>query len=220
VNATTKTIVKIITFAAGLFFILEFLIPGSGEDDQNFLSRVLPNVSNLLMVIAAMAFLLGPLNLVRSHLAGVANRTKGWHNSLVFLLFLPFGIFAKSTDILFDKTLIVFYHVAFYGIGLALGASSMAILAFYLVSASYRAFRLSNVDSAVMMASAVIVLLGLVPFGDYITSSLPTYMQLREGAWWILTGPNVAVQRAVLIGTVAGAFSAGLRNWLSLGKME
>ena len=105
-NKTIKTAVKIITFVGGLFFILEFVIPGYRDDDTNFLSPALPQVSTFLMVLAAMAFLLGPLNLIRNHVGRIANSKKGWHNSIIFLVFLAFGIFAKTTDVA-AKNLIV-----------------------------------------------------------------------------------------------------------------
>jgi hypothetical protein len=63
------------------------------------------------------------------------------------------------------------------------------------------------------------VLLGLVPLGDYVTGGLPYWLQFGFWANKILEVPNVAVQRAVLIGAVAGAFAAGLRQWLGLGRV-
>jgi hypothetical protein len=109
------------------------------------------------------------------------------------------------------------YNQLFYGLMTAFGQTSMALLAFYLVSAAYRSFRLKSLDSAVMMISAVIVLLGLVPLGGWITQGLPEWCQLPKASRWILANPNTAVQRAVAIGACAGAFAAGLRHWLSIG---
>jgi magnesium-transporting ATPase (P-type) len=96
--------------------------------------------------------------------------------------------------------------------------SSMALLAFYLVSSAYRAFRVNSLDSGLMMGSAVIVLLAQVPLGDWITYALPDALQLRSFAQWILLVPNTAVQRAVLIGACGGAFAAGMRQWLGIGR--
>jgi len=235
--ATRRLIVKLLTLVAGLFFILEFLMPGNRPgwfdslpaplrgileflirgNDQNFLSPLVPAANTILMVVSAMAFLLGPISLVRSHLARIVRRQPGVFYSITFLVFLVFGVVATAVEKV--ESLKLLYNVAFYGFGLALGATSMAILAFYLMSAAYRAFRLNNLDAGVMMGSAVIVLLGLVPLGDYLTHALPEWLQLGFWAKKILEVPNVAVQRAVLIGAVAGAFAAGLRQWLGLGKV-
>lgn len=239
-----KTIVKLITFIAGLYFILEFLIPGSGEKEENFLSPYLTNVNAVLTVLMGMAFLLGPINLVRSNLSKFFRSRREILMPTLFFIGLAFGLFAGSCGWIaatFDKlkqdphlvktgldnwvlangeSLKLYFYIAIYGIGLALGGSSMGMLAFYLVSAAYRAFRLNNLDAGVMMASAVIVLLGMVPLGVYLTSFLPDKLQLNSWARWIMDVPNSAVQRAVLIGAVAGVFGAGMRQWLSLGKAQ
>ena len=110
------------------------------------------------------------------------------------------------------------FDVMFWGVAFGFGASSMALLAFYLVSAAYRAFRLTNLDAGVMMATAAIVLLGMAPVGDWITLSLPEGAQFSTWTRWILEVPNTSVQRAVGIGAAAGGFAAGLRLWLGIGK--
>jgi hypothetical protein len=214
---TRRLVVRLLTLLGGAFFLVEFLIPGYRPNGDNFLSPLRVGATTLLMVVSAMAFLLGPISLVRSHLTRVLRRQSGSFYSATFLAFLVFGIVATSVENV--ASLKFLYNVAFYGFGLALGATSMAILAFYLMSAAYRAFRLNNLDAGVMMVAAVIVLLGLVPLGDYITFGLPKWLHLGAWASWILEVPNVAVQRAVLIGAVAGAFAAGLRQWLGLGKV-
>jgi hypothetical protein len=239
-----KTIIRIITFCGGLFFLLEFLIPGSGDNDENFLTLRMTKFNDLLMVVAAMAFMLGPINLIRSNLSKMVRSRKEWLMPILFFAGLLFGIFAgicywtdaKMQDLTADSSkvkssldewvlssggsLVLYSNIAIYGIGLALGGSSMGMLAFYLVSAAYRAFRLSNLDAGIMMFSAVIVLLGMVPLGAYITYNFPDKLQLSTWARWIMDVPNTAVQRAVLIGAVAGVFGAGLRQWLGLGKAQ
>lgn len=106
----------------------------------------------------------------------------------------------------------------FYGLLFAFFASSMALLAFYLVSAAHRAFRVSSLEAGLMMTAAVIILLGQVPLGDWLTQGLPEPLQLPAVAQWVLTVPNTAVQRAVLLGVCGGMFAAGLRQWLGIGR--
>ena len=230
-----KLLIRIITFIGGLFFVLEFLIPGGTKNPQgpNFLTPYLPTVQDFVVVVSTMALLLGPINLVRSHWKRVSKRQKGAAESIVFMIFLLAGTLAAGfyygmgldkagSDAVLatigQEIARTSFNVAYYGVQLAFGASSMGLLSFYLISASYRSFRLNNLESAVMMVSAVIVLLGLVPLGNWMTGGLPTSMQLSTSTAWLLGVPNTAVQRAVLMGAVGGAFAAGLRHWLGLGK--
>jgi hypothetical protein len=227
--------VRLITFAGGLFFLLEFLLPGRAgtgppgaatqpgppTDAGNLLTPYLGNVTNFLIVVGTMAFLLGPFNLVRSHVKTFLSGQKGRLESAVFLVFLVTAMLAASLKSLEASRVQAFfqglYEALFHGVTAAFFTASMALLTFYLVSAAHRAFRLNSLDAGVMMGAAVIVLLGLVPVGDLVTYALPEW--LHPGAWaqWILMHPNAAVQRAVTIGACGGAIATGLRHWLSLG---
>lgn len=223
-----RRLVWLITFVAGLFFLLEFVLPEQAPawlgGFKNPLTPYMDAVTKFLIVVATMAFLLGPLNLVKRHLPTALHLRKGWFESVVFLVFLVVGIVAQACheegrtigtamQAVLERT----YSTLFYGLMLGFFASSMALLAFYLVSAAHRAFRVSSLEAGLMMTSAVIILLGQVPLGDWLTQALPEPLQLPAVAQWVLTVPNTAVQRAVLLGACGGAFAAALRQWLGVG---
>jgi hypothetical protein len=226
-----RRLVWLITFAAGSFFLLEFVLPAKAPAwlgaFENPLTPFLDSVTKFLIVVATMAFLLGPLNLVKRHLPTALHLRKGWFESVVFLVFLALGMVAQACHAE-GRTIVTaaqavlerLYGTLFYGLMLGFGASSMALLAFYLVSAAHRAFRVSNLEAGLMMTSAVIILLGQVPLGDWLTASLPESLQLPAVAQWILTVPNTAVQRAVLLGACGGAFAAAVRQWLGVGSQQ
>lgn len=220
-----KAIVRLITFVGGLFFLLEFLLPERAPawmgGFPNPLTPWLGGVTDFLIVVGTMAFLLGPLNLTRAHVKTLWQRHKGWVESAVFLVFLALGMGIEALrEVPWHELARQAHKVLFDGLLTAFGSSSMALLGFYLVSAAYRAFRVSSVDSSLMMGAAAIILLGQIPVGDWITYALPDALQLRSIAQWIILVPNAAVQRAVLIGTCGGAFAAGLRHWLGIGAKD
>jgi hypothetical protein len=178
--------------------------------------------------------LLGPINLVRSHAANLVRKRAGWSGSLTFLVFFFASVLVAGGRELLGTEWVraglgaavaerwvtpvtTGYNVLFYGFIFAFGTSSFALLTFYLVSAAYRSFRLNGLDSAVMFAAATIVLLGRAPIGDWLTAGLWEPLQLHSIEGWLMDTPNSAVQRAVAIGTFAGAFAASLRYWLGLG---
>lgn len=84
-------------------------------------------------------------------------------------------------------------------------ATMFSMLAFFIASAAYRAFRARTVPSAILLATAVIVMLGRIPMGQYIYDALPSW------ANWIMMVPSVAVQRGIIIGAALGAASMSLR---------
>jgi hypothetical protein len=220
-----KLFPRIVIFLAGLFFLLEFVLPDPlpGTTQRNPLSACYGTVTNVLMVLGGMAFFLGPINLTRSELMEVVRKGKDWVGSLVFLIGLVAGILATAArsdnptgD--FERTMTIAYDAIFYGVGLAFYMTSMALVSFYLVSAAHRAFLLNSVESSLMMASATIVMLGLTPAGDFLNGLLPSSLQVGAAAQWVLSVPNTAVQKAVLFGACGGAFAAAMRNWLSLER--
>jgi len=225
-----KNLAKAITFGAGLYYLLEFLLPAKVGPIGNPFSACFGTVTIFLMVLGAMAFFLGPINLVRGEYKQFISFKKGWVESLVFLVALVMGILVTlyrsdkpSTG--FVRFMSVGYDALFYGVQLSFYVTSMGLVSFYLVSAAHRAFLLNTVESGLMMAAATIVMLGLTPAGDYINlallSILPEkaqWLHVGNVAQWILSTPNTAVQKAVIFGACGGAFAAGVRNWLSLER--
>jgi len=108
-----------------------------------------------------------------------------------------------------------------------LGSTMFGLLAAYLVSAAYRAFRIRTFDAAVLTMVAAFVVLAQVPTGQFIGSLFsPEALEVgakvdafvTEPRTWLLTVANDAVQRAVGFGAFVGAIAMALRIWLSLDK--
>lgn len=91
-------------------------------------------------------------------------------------------------------------------------ATMFALLAFFIASAAFRAFRARNVESALLLGAAILVMLGLVPIGRAIT---PLFPELAE---WIVDIPNNAGRRAIMMGAALGAIATGLRVILGLER--
>jgi len=91
-------------------------------------------------------------------------------------------------------------------------ATMFALLAFFVASAAFRAFRARNTEAALLLGSAIIVLLAQMPLGRVIAPILP------EVSNWILDIPNNAGRRAIMMGAAIGAIATGLRVILGLER--
>jgi len=91
-------------------------------------------------------------------------------------------------------------------------ATMFALLAFFVASAAFRAFRARNVEAALLLGSAIIVLLAQAPIGRWLTTSLP---HLSD---WILDILSNGSRRAIIMGAAVGAIATGLRVILGIER--
>ena len=233
-----RTLTVGLTFLAGLFYSLEFYLPEKirwWPGYTNPLSPLIVPMGNALNVVFGFTIALGLINLALIHGRNVARQRAGWYNSVAFFLamtsMIVFGLWqsyipdsAKPAALgLSCAQVHRVYDVLFNGLFQALGATVFSILAFYMASAAFRAFRIRAAEAAFMMASAFIVMLGQVPVGRALTDWLPrqgTFSQFRlqELMNWILNSWSMAGVRAVAFGLAIGGVSMALRIWLSLER--
>ncbi len=80
-----------------------------------------------------------------------------------------------------------------------------ALLAFFVASASFRGFRARSLPAAVLLISALLMLLSRSNIGGYFSDGLP------EIADWVRNYPSMAARRAILIGIGLGSLTTSLR---------
>lgn len=102
------------------------------------------------------------------------------------------------------------YEFLYNGLFNHLGASMFALLGVYIAAAAYRAFRIQSIESALMMAAALVVMLGQISFGKMLYSELPAIRQ------WLLEVPNSAAFRAIRLGAGVAGLMLAIRMWLSI----
>ena len=94
------------------------------------------------------------------------------------------------------------------------------MLAFFIASAAFRAFRARNIEATLLLASAVIVILGLTPPFLYLWTSVFAFIPgfPLEFKDWILIVPNMAARRAIVIGIGLGAIAQSFRIILGIER--
>jgi hypothetical protein len=91
-------------------------------------------------------------------------------------------------------------------------STMFALLAFFIASAAFRAFRARNTEAALLLGAAILVMIGAVPIGRVIWSDFP------ELKTWIIEYANTAGRRAIIIGAALGAIATSLRVVLGLER--
>jgi len=85
-------------------------------------------------------------------------------------------------------------------------ATMFSLLAFFVASAAFRAFRARSTAATILLVSAAVVMLALIPS---VANHIPIIAQLSD---FILKYPNTAAKRAILIGISLGAISVALKT--------
>lgn len=106
-----------------------------------------------------------------------------------------------------------FYKWFFDFIFIPLSATMFALLAFYIASAAFRAFRARNIDATILLIAACVVMLAQVPIGKVMFGDI--LVQFKN---WLMDVPNVAARRAIFIGAALGAIATGLRIVLGIER--
>jgi hypothetical protein len=227
-----RWLIVFVTFVGGLFYGLEWFYPAHGTPSANFLTNWIEPVSNMLAVVGAFTVGLGIYSLCQVHGRNVARRRPGWHNSLAFFLAMAamfvFGLWEHYLHLPEPLPAIlpwpkVTHEVLFSGLFVPLQAATFSLLAFYIASAAYRAFRIRTTEAALMMAAAFIVMLGQVPVGAWLTNAIPGgsalgFFRLERLGEWVMAWLNTPAQRGIAFGVAVGTLAMSLRVWLSLER--
>lgn len=174
------------------------------------------------LVLTTMAFGIGLVSLGMVNSTAILKRQSGWYLSVFFFAAVILGLVAgfgkydePQTSARAFSDFVVLRLIS------AVTSAVFSILAFYMASAAYRAFRVRNAEAALMMASALIVMVGQTPFGSYLSSWMGerySALWLPNIAAWILRVPNTAVFRGLVFGIMLGAMATALRYWLSMER--
>lgn len=202
----------LLTFLAGLLPILSFFF----TTPQDGLKVATDTLEQWMLIIAGFALLLGIVNVFQMNLKKISNKSKGWVNAAWLLLALVvsavFGLADAFNGSIFGIDGEAGYRWIVEAIFMPLQATMFSLLAFYVASAAFRAFRVRNVDAAILLGAAMIIMLGVNPLTQ---GGLPF---LSDWTNWIMNVPNAAAQRGIIIGAALGAASMALRILLGIER--
>jgi hypothetical protein len=186
-------------------------------------------------VLAAIAFILGGGNLMKIHLKKISDRREGYAYSIITLiaflatLVVGLGKIGVHPSEQFPNEpwsgsyrevggpFWWLYEYAFK----PLTATMFAMLAFYVASAAFRAFRAKNLEAILLLGTAFIILLGRTYAGVFLTGWMPdalSGLRLENLTVTIMKVFNTAGNRAIMIGIALGIASTSLKVLLGVDR--
>ena len=198
----------ILCFIFGIVMLFTQFIPHSSS--QSLYQEVI----GWALIITPFALILSSLTLIQTHLTKIRRRVEHWQYSI----FVFVGILAMVViGIPFGPQNPVFEWL-FNNIQVPMDATMFSLLAFFIASAAYRAFRARTLEASLLLITALIVMLGNVPVGDLMFSWLPWENSTSDMKQWILDNPNLSARRGIILGVSLGAISQSIRILLGIER--
>jgi len=214
----------LLTIICGLLITGSFFA-GDG-DGLNFMQAVNTELLQWALIFFSVAFVLGIWNLVRISLKQIAARHPDAPYKIILLVTL-FGYLILGMGEIeglwggSDANTIGLRIWVYNKMFIPLQATMFSLLAFFIASAAFRAFRARSLESTLLLTAGVIVMLGQVPIGDEFTNWI-TFGQTESLASrslaWLMVYVNGAGQKAIIIGATLCVLATGLRIVLGIER--
>lgn len=208
----------IIAFFSGIIMVVTF---GIRAPEGTILGDTREQLLIWVTIIAGFTLLLGVVSITRVNLKKVMRKDKDWFYALltllsVFIMMIP-AMIPSEVSSLFGRSKGSIYDWLFLYLSTPMQATMFALLAFYVASAAYRAFRARSTQATLLLLTASLIMLARVPMGEailrFFSDAIPGILDT-----YIMTGVNAAVQRGIIIGAALGAASMSLRVMLGIER--
>ncbi|RKU28661.1 hypothetical protein C6497_07830 [Candidatus Poribacteria bacterium] len=175
------------------------------------------------LIIGPFALVLATITLIQTHINRIQRRTEHWGYSFVVFAGL---ITMVAIGVPFGPENPIFVWL-YRNVQVPMDATMFSLLAFFIASAAYRAFRARSTEATLLLVTALIVMLGNVPVGDLIWNSLLSLTGLdsiisqngpSSARGWILDNPNLSARRGIILGVSLGVISQSIRIILGIER--
>jgi len=213
-----RQIPVIMVFIFGVFMVFQYFSP------HEISEWIYTFLMDWIYIIGIFAMALGIWSLIHVSFDKIKNKRHDWGYSVVTM----FGLFAMMFFGItgFDESgNWGFYFMTQEGLSnpmfldffnhilVPIETTMFSLLAFFIASAAYRAFRARSALATILLISALIVMLRFNPyFGEFFG------IYINKTAAWLLHVPNMAAKRAILIGIGLGMVGTALKVILGVER--
>jgi hypothetical protein len=192
----------LIILILGIFMALQFFVP---HESSEFIYEY---ALDWVIIIGVFAMALGLWSLFLIHYNKIQKKASGWGYSTIAILGLVYMLVAGAIWGIAEGSPFMDF---FWYVYTPIQATMFALLAFYIASAAYRAFRVRNILSTILLVAALLLMLRLIPIG-------PLSVTIQKLDLWILSVPNLAAKRAIIIGVGLGIVATAIKVVLGIER--
>jgi len=199
-----RTIPLIIVVGFGFLFVGYAFIPHKISSD--FYDWYM----TWIRAMAPFGVVLGIMSITMVHSARIQKKTPNWQYSIFALL----GMYlTAAAGFIWGTQEGTPYMWIYRNMQMPMGATMFSLLAFYIASAAYKAFRARSAEATVLLIAAIVVMLGQVPIGVAMFGE-----RILDVTQWILDVPNLAAKRGIALGVGLGMVATSLRILLGIER--
>ncbi|MBN2226718.1 MAG: hypothetical protein JW763_05090 [candidate division Zixibacteria bacterium] len=191
-----------VCFIAGALMFLQYFSP------HPVARAVFVTINDYWQIIFAFTLLVGIAAFVRTNLRQISRGKEAPYRliGLAGLVLMP--VLAVFGGIKIESP----FQWAFENMLAPMQATVFSLLAFFVASASFRGFRARNAQAVILLAAALVVLIGRVPITEMISDTFPKI------TFWVQNYPSMAARRGILIGIGLGSMTTALRVILGIER--
>lgn len=190
---------RVAQIVCAVFGVLMFLLFFSGHPTAKAITLAI--TTQYWQVIAAFALIVGAVSFVRVNVKAIQRRQDIPFRAIGLLGMISMPVLAIGWGIGGSSP----FLWVFENIQAPMQSTVFALLAFFVASASLRGFRARSIPAAILLVSAVVMLLSRSWFESTTSSFLLTASD------WLRNYPSMAARRAILIGIGLGSLTTSLR---------
>jgi hypothetical protein len=207
------TIPLILVFSLGLLaFVLQYV-------PHPISNAIQDEIVTWFKIIGGFGLFIGAYSLLHMHVTRIRRKTTGWGYSIfVFLgaaVMIVAGLYNGGAGPLAQEAPgkgLDWFRWGYENVLVPCQATIFSILAFFMASAAFRTFRARNLGAALLLAAAIIVMIGRVPVSEDLSQLLfGDRAVIPRAADIIMEYPNLAAKRGILLGISLGMISQSLR---------
>jgi hypothetical protein len=188
-----------ITFIIGIIIIMAYFFP------IKEIKLISDDIVKWGVILNAFAMCLGATTLYRFHIRHVMRRTPGqWLYSIWLLIVMSIFIIRGVAWTPADPIFRWLFDITVTPIEGAMNA----LLAFFILSAAYRALRARTLEATFLLVAAGILMMTNAPLGEAFWGGIPVMGR------WILDVPNMAASRGLIISIALGTIALSIRTLL------
>jgi hypothetical protein len=189
----------------GVIMVIQYFVP------TDWSTYLFEKANDWVIVIGILALPLGIWSLIRANVEKLKVPGERFYSGVLlagFLIMIITGLWHWNTSLeagtefskIFDYVLV------------PIQATIFSLLAFFIASAAYRAFRARSLLATILLLTAFLIMLRFIPLPGHLAT-----WNLTVDAW-LLSVPNMAAKRAIMMGIGLGGAATAIKIILGIER--